>query len=74
MSTTALEGDRGILLKVLEHILMTWPASRPEHKIFNEAIKDLQAESVIELQRLAAKVPNQLLVGGSMCVCVYVSV
>jgi hypothetical protein len=50
------------MLKVLEHILMTWPAPRPEHKLLNDAIKDLQSESMIELQRLASKMPDHLLV------------
>lgn len=59
-STTALKKNTGFMLKVLEHILMTWPAARPEHKYFNEAIKDLQAESITELQRLAYKMPDNL--------------
>ncbi|KAI8249565.1 Protein MSN5 [Colletotrichum sp. SAR11_239] len=60
-STTALDRNPGFMLKVLEHILMTWPAPRPEHRAFNEAIKDFQSESMVELQRLASKVPNHLL-------------
>jgi exportin-5 len=60
-STTALRKNNGFMLKVLEHILMTWPAAQPEHKLFNEAIKDLQAESINELQRLAFKMPDNLL-------------
>jgi exportin-5 len=50
------------MLKVLEHILMTWPTPQPEHKLFNDAIKDLQSESMVELQRLASKMPDHLLV------------
>lgn len=60
-STTALRKNNGFMLKVLEHILMTWPATHPEHRAFNEAIKDLQAESLNELQRLAFKMPDNLL-------------
>lgn len=60
-STTALRKNNGFMLKVLEHILMTWPAAQPEHKYLNEAIKDLQAESITELQRLAFKMPDNLL-------------
>ncbi|KAH0441877.1 hypothetical protein CcaCcLH18_01737 [Colletotrichum camelliae] len=60
-STTALDKNPGFMLKVLEHILMTWPAPRPEHRAFNEAIKDFQSESMVELQRLASKVPDHLL-------------
>ncbi len=52
------------MLKVLEHILMTWPTAQPEHKQFNDAIKDLQSESMVELQRLASKMPDHLLVSG----------
>ena len=50
------------MLKVLEHILMTWPTPQGDHKLFNDAIKDLQSESMIELQRLASKMPDHLLV------------
>jgi hypothetical protein len=57
------------MLKVLEHILVTWPAARPEHKVFNEAIKDLQAESMNELHRLAAKMPDHLLVSAPSYRC-----
>lgn len=60
-STTALKKNNGFMLKVLQHILMTWPAAQPEHRFFNEAIKDLQAESITELQRLAYKMPDNLL-------------
>ncbi|KAL8405067.1 hypothetical protein RB594_009812 [Gaeumannomyces avenae] len=60
-STTALDKNAGFMLKVLEHILVTWPAPQPEHKLLNEAIKDLQSESMVELQRLASKMPDHLL-------------
>ena len=50
------------MLKVLEHILMTWPALEPEYRLYNEAVKDLQAESTVELQRLAFEMPDHLLV------------
>lgn len=50
------------MLKVLEHILMSRPVEQPEHGPYNEAVKDLQADSVYELQRLATKMPDQLLV------------
>ncbi|KAK8922404.1 hypothetical protein VCV18_006458 [Metarhizium anisopliae] len=49
------------MLKVLEHILLTWPALEPEYRAYNDAIKDLQSESMIELQRLAAEMPDHLL-------------
>ncbi|KAJ2896297.1 uncharacterized protein MKZ38_005699 [Zalerion maritima] len=60
-STTVLDRKPPFMFKVLEHILMTWPGSHPEHKMYNEAIKDLQSESMIELQRLASKMPDHLL-------------
>lgn len=61
-STRALDSHPAIMLKVLEHILMTWPALQPEHRLFNDAIRDLQTESMVELQRLASKMPDPLLV------------
>ncbi|KAK3384786.1 armadillo-type protein [Podospora didyma] len=60
-STTALDSNPSFMLKVLEHILMTWPTLQPDHKHFNDAIRDLQTESMVELQRLASKMPNHLL-------------
>lgn len=60
-STTALKKNTGFMLKVLEHILMTWPAPEPDHRAYNDAIKDLQSESMHELQRLAYEMPDHLL-------------
>jgi len=60
-STTALDKNANFMLKVLEHILMTWPTLHAEHRAYNEAIKDLQSESMVELQRLAVKMPDHLL-------------
>ncbi|OAR05916.1 hypothetical protein LLEC1_04088 [Akanthomyces lecanii] len=60
-STTALNKNAGFMLKVLEHILMTWPTVEPDHRAFNDAIKDLQSESMVELQRLASEMPDHLL-------------
>jgi hypothetical protein len=57
------------MLKVLEHILMTWPAPQPEYRVYNDAIKDLQTESMVELQRLASKMPDPLLVRESISIC-----
>ena len=61
-STTVLNEHTGFMLKVLEHILVTWPALEPEYRAFNDAIKDLQSESMNELQRLASEMPDHLLV------------
>ncbi|KOS18145.1 Protein MSN5 [Escovopsis weberi] len=60
-STTALNKNADFMLKVLEHIILTWPALEPEHRALNDAIKDLQGESMIELQRLASEMPDHLL-------------
>ncbi|RYP11473.1 hypothetical protein DL765_007782 [Monosporascus sp. GIB2] len=60
-STTALDRNPAFMLKVLEHILVTWPATNPEHRAYSDAIKELQSESLAELQRLAAKMPDHLL-------------
>jgi exportin-5 len=62
-STSVLNKNPSFMLKVLEHILVTWPATHPDYKVYTDAIKDLQGESMIELQRLAAKMPDHLLVG-----------
>lgn len=61
-STTALDKKVGFMLKVLEHILMTQPMEYPNASAYTEAVKELQAESAYELQRLAGKMPDQLLV------------
>jgi exportin-5 len=61
-STTALKQNTNFMLNVLEHILMTWPTVEPEYRAYNDAIKDLQSESMVELQRLASEVPDDLLV------------
>lgn len=61
-STTALNKNAPFMLKVLEHILVTWPTLQPEHRAYNDAIKELQGESMIELQRLASEMPDHLLV------------
>lgn len=61
LSTSVLDKKPSFMLKVLEHILMNWPNLVPEHRAFNDAIKDFQSESMFELQRLATKVPDHLL-------------
>ncbi|PHH77160.1 hypothetical protein CDD80_890 [Ophiocordyceps camponoti-rufipedis] len=60
-STTALSDNKDFMLKVLEHILMTWPALEPEYRAYNDSVRDLQGESMVELQRLAAEMPDHLL-------------
>lgn len=58
------------MLKVLEHILMAQPIEYPNAPVYTEAVKELQAESAYELQRLAGKMPDQLLVGFFMIVII----
>jgi hypothetical protein len=41
---------------------MSRPAEHPEHGPYSDAVKELQADSTYELQRLASKMPDQLLV------------
>ncbi|KAJ2998294.1 hypothetical protein NUW58_g362 [Xylaria curta] len=60
-STSVLDKKPSFMLKVLEHILVTWPATHPEHQVYSDAIKELQGESMVELQRLATKMPDHLL-------------
>lgn len=50
------------MLKVLEHILISRPAEQPEYGAYNDAVKELQTDGMYELQRLASKMPDQLLV------------
>lgn len=50
------------MLKVLEHILMSRPIEQSEHTAYNDAVKELQIDGMYELQRLASKMPDQLLV------------
>lgn len=60
-STTALDKQVAFMLKVLEHILMSRPPERPNCNTYNEATKELHAEGMYELNRLAIKMPDQLL-------------
>ncbi|PBP25975.1 ARM repeat-containing protein [Diplocarpon rosae] len=60
-STSALDKNTSFMLKVLEHILMSRPVERPEYPSYNDAVKEFQADGVYELQRIASKMPDQLL-------------
>jgi exportin-5 len=60
-STTALDKKVGLMLKVLEHILMSRPVEQPNYSAYSDAVKELQADGIFELQRLASKMPDQLL-------------
>lgn len=41
---------------------MSQPAEHPEFSAYTDAVKELQADGTHELQRLASKMPDQLLV------------
>ncbi|KAI1135441.1 ARM repeat-containing protein [Hypoxylon sp. FL0543] len=60
-SVVALDRNPAFMLKVLEHILVTWPAMHTDYRVYTDAIKELQSESMLELQRLAVKMPDHLL-------------
>jgi hypothetical protein len=61
-STNALNKNANFMLKVLEHIILTWPVLEAEYRAYNEAVKDFQTESMLELHRLAIGMPDHLLV------------
>ena len=50
------------MFKTLEHLLLNRPNAHLESGPYADAVKDLQAEGMYELQRLAAKMPDHLLV------------
>ncbi|KAG9242792.1 armadillo-type protein [Calycina marina] len=60
-STQALDKNTDFMLKVLQHLLMIRYVEVPEHPAYSEAVKELLAEGVYELQRLASKMPDQLI-------------
>ncbi|POS87754.1 hypothetical protein EPUL_000519 [Erysiphe pulchra] len=62
LSTSVLDQKIDFMLKVLEQILTNKWSESPEHLKYNEAVKEVQVECLIELQRLALKMPDQLLV------------
>ncbi|RKF53840.1 Protein MSN5 [Erysiphe neolycopersici] len=61
-STSALYQKNDFMLKVLEQILTNKVSESPQHHKYTEAVMDMQQASLIELQRLALKMPDQLLV------------
>ncbi|RFU29118.1 hypothetical protein B7463_g7211, partial [Scytalidium lignicola] len=60
-STSALDKKVAFMLKVLEHILMSRPVEKPEYGVYSDAVKELQTDGLHELQRLATRMPDQLL-------------
>ena len=41
---------------------MSQPVEKPQYTAYSEAVKELQIDGMYELQRLATKMPDQLLV------------
>ncbi|CZT49951.1 related to MSN5 protein (multicopy supressor) [Rhynchosporium secalis] len=60
-STTALDKKVSFMLKVLEQLLTNKHIERLEFPAYNDAVKELHIDSIYELQRLASKMPDQLL-------------
>ncbi|EWC45906.1 hypothetical protein DRE_04913 [Drechslerella stenobrocha 248] len=61
LSTTALESQAGLMLKALEYVLLTRLPENTSNGAYNEATKDLQSTCISELQRLALKMPDNLI-------------
>ncbi|EPS42298.1 hypothetical protein H072_3734 [Dactylellina haptotyla CBS 200.50] len=61
LATTALENQNGLMLKALEYVLLTRLPENTPNGSYNEAVKDLQSTCISELQRLALKMPDNLI-------------
>ncbi|KAL7270468.1 karyopherin [Rhizina undulata] len=60
-STTALDKKADLMLKILEHILLTRPAEYLANHAYTEAVKELMNICTTEIQRLAMKMPDHLM-------------
>jgi len=61
-STTALDNRPDLMLKILEHILLTRPAEYLANHAYTDALKELMNICTTEIQRLAMKMPDHLMV------------
>jgi exportin-5 len=61
-STTALDNKPQLMLKILEHILLTRPAECPTNHAYTDSVKELMNVCTTEIQRLAMKMPDHLMV------------
>ncbi|KAI5814832.1 armadillo-type protein [Pyronema omphalodes] len=61
-STTALENRADLMFKILEHILLTRPPEYPQNPAYMDALKELTNVCTTEIQRLAMKMPDHLMV------------
>ncbi|KAF8461021.1 armadillo-type protein [Kalaharituber pfeilii] len=60
-STSALDRKADLMLKILEHVLLTQAPDLPQYPAYNDAIKLLQTVCTTEIQRLAVKMPDHLM-------------
>lgn len=60
-STSALDKKVAFMLKVLENLLTAQYAENPDYPAYSEAVKELHSDRLYELQRLANKMPDQLI-------------
>jgi exportin-5 len=61
-STSALDNRPDLMLKILEHILLTRPAEFHANHAYTDALKELMNICTTEIQRLAMKMPDHLMV------------
>ncbi|KAF3931867.1 Exportin-5 [Dactylella cylindrospora] len=61
LSTTALENHPKMMLQALEYVLLMRLPENTPNGAYNEAVKDLQSTCISELQRLAVKMPDNLM-------------
>lgn len=57
-SSRLLEKKQSFALSVLEHILTSQPADRPEYPVYSEAVKELHQVAAHEIRRLAMRCPD----------------
>ncbi|KAH0609395.1 uncharacterized protein H6S33_012881 [Morchella sextelata] len=60
VSTSALHKKADLMLKILEHVLLTRPVEHPNHA-YTDAVKELMSVCTTEIQRLAMKMPDHLM-------------
>ncbi|RPB21450.1 hypothetical protein L211DRAFT_435819 [Terfezia boudieri ATCC MYA-4762] len=61
-STSALDKKADLMLKILEHVLLTDTRDLPQYPAYSDAIKYLQTVCTTEIQRLAMKMPDHLMI------------
>ncbi|CUS06929.1 unnamed protein product [Tuber aestivum] len=61
VSTSALDKKADLMLKILEHVLLTRPREYPANHAYTDAVKELMGVCTTEIQRLAMKMPDHLM-------------